>query len=315
MGVIQRIKKPTTRKGKKVLLSKEPKAIEGPKQCIFLQGRNPSERARKVLKDLYDLKKPDAAFLSRKNDFVPFEDATLIEKLCYKKEAALFGVSSHSKKRPHNIILGRTFNYGILDMIELGADNFKAMSEFHNMKVLAGIKPCLLFNGPAWDLNQDLKRLKSLFTDFFHREKVETIRLQGLEHALSFTATDDGNIYVRSYRILLKKSGQRTPRVELEEIGPSIDFKLRRTRLASEDLFKEACRVPREVKPLTKKNISKDAFGTKHGRIHMGKQDIQRLQTRKMKGLKKSVEEKKEMLLKRKKARKEAKIAQAIDGQ
>lgn len=73
-------RKPTTRKGKKVLLSREPKAIEGPKQCIFLQARNPSERARKVLKDIYNLKKPDAAYLSRKNDFVPFEDATLIEK-------------------------------------------------------------------------------------------------------------------------------------------------------------------------------------------------------------------------------------------
>lgn len=57
-------------------------------------------------------------------------------------------------------------------MIELGADNYKAMSEFHNMKVLAGIKPCIIFNGPAWDLNQDLKRLKSLFTDFFYRDKV-----------------------------------------------------------------------------------------------------------------------------------------------
>ncbi|CAK1555146.1 unnamed protein product [Leptosia nina] len=314
MAVMQRIKKPTTRKGKKVLLSKEPKPVEGPKQCIFLQGRNPSDRARKVLRDIYDLKKPDAAFLNRKNDFVPFEDATLIEKICYKKEAALFGVSSHSKKRPHNVILGRTFNYGVLDMIELGAENFKAMSEFHNMKVLAGLKPCLLFNGPAWDLNQDLKRLKSLFTDFFYREKVETIRLQGLEHVLSFTATDDGNIFVRSYRILLKKSGQRTPRVELEEIGPSIDFKLRRTRLASDDLIREACRVPRELKPITKKNISKDAFGSKMGRIHMGKQDINRLQTRKMKGLKKSAEEKKEMLLKKKIAKKEAK-AQAINSQ
>ncbi|CAF4851637.1 unnamed protein product [Pieris macdunnoughi] len=307
MGVMQRIKKPTTRRGKKVLLSKEPKFIEGPKQCIFIQGRKPSERARKVLKDIYDLKKPDAAYLNRKNDFVPFEDATLIEKLCYKKEAALFGVSSHSKKRPHNIILGRTFNYGILDMIELGADNFKSMSEFHNMKVLSGLKPCLLFNGPSWELNHDLKRLKSLFIDFFHREKVETIRLQGLEHAFSFTATEDGNIYVRSYRILLKKSGQRTPRIELEEIGPSIDFKLRRTRLASDDLLKEACRVPRELKPITKKNISRDAFGSKMGRIHMGKQDIQRLQTRKMKGLKRTAEEKKEMLLKKKKAKKEAK--------
>uniref|UniRef100_A0A2H1VGJ6 Ribosome production factor 2 homolog n=1 Tax=Spodoptera frugiperda TaxID=7108 RepID=A0A2H1VGJ6_SPOFR len=315
MGIIQRVKKPTTRKGKKVLQSKEPKPIEGPKQALFLQGRKPSERTRKLLKDIYDLKKPDAAYLSRKNDFVPFEDATLIEKLCYKKEAALFGVGSHSKKRPHNIVLGRTFDYGILDMIELGADNYKAMSEFHNMKVLAGIKPCLVFNGPAWDLNQDLKRLKSLFTDFFCREKVESIRLQGLEHVISFTATDDGSIYFRSYRIQLKKSGQRTPRVELEEIGPSIDFKLRRTRLGADDLFKEACKVPRELKPITKKNISRDAFGSKLGRVHMGKQEIQKLQTRKMKGLKKTPEEKKQMLMKRKQERKAARQAQNVSAE
>lgn len=62
-------------------------------------------------------------------------------------------------------------------MIELGADNFKAKSEFHNMKVLAGLKPCLLFHGPAWDLNTDLKRLKSLFIDFFHREKVSILKV------------------------------------------------------------------------------------------------------------------------------------------
>ncbi|XP_013191642.1 ribosome production factor 2 homolog [Amyelois transitella] len=310
MPVMQRIKKPTTRRGKKVLQAKEPKPVEGPKQCLFMQGRNPSERTRSLLKDIYDFKKPDAAYLTRKNDFVPFEDASLIEKLCDKKEAALFGVGSHSKKRPHNIILGRTFNYHILDMIELGAENFKPMSEFHNMKVLAGLKPCLLFNGPAWDLNQDLKRLKSVFTDFFHREKVETIRLQGLEHVLSFTATEDGMIYVRSYRISLKKSGQRTPRVELEEIGPSIDFKLRRTKLAADDLYKEACRIPKEAKPGVKKNISRDAFGSKLGRIHMGKQDIHKLQTRKMKGLKKTPEERKQMLLKKKIAKRAAKSPQ-----
>ncbi|XP_063622031.1 ribosome production factor 2 homolog [Cydia splendana] len=313
MAVMQRIKKPTTRKGKKVLQSKEPKPTEGPKQCIFLQGRNPSERTKQLLKDIYDLKKPDGAYLRRKNDFVPFEDATLIEKMCYKKEASLFGVGTHNKKRPHNIILGRTFDYGILDMIELGAENFKAMSEFQNMKVLAGIKPCLLFNGPAWELNNELKRLKSLLTDFFHREKVESIRLQGLEHTISFTATDEGNIYMRSYRILLKKSGQRTPRIELEEIGPSIDFKLRRTKLAADDLYKEACRVPREAKTLTKKNISRDAFGSKLGRIHMGKQDINRLQTRKMKGLKKTPEERKQMLMKKKQAKKMANQAQPME--
>lgn len=73
-------RKPTTRKGKKVLISKEPKPIEGTKQAIFLRGRNPSELTRALLKDVYNLKKPDAAYLSRKNDIVPFEDATLLEK-------------------------------------------------------------------------------------------------------------------------------------------------------------------------------------------------------------------------------------------
>lgn len=63
-----------------MLQAKEPKPVEGPKQCLFMQGRNPSERTRKLLKDIYDLKKPDAAYFSRKNDFVPFEDASLIEK-------------------------------------------------------------------------------------------------------------------------------------------------------------------------------------------------------------------------------------------
>ena len=45
-----------------------------------------------------------------------------------------------------------------------------------------------------------------------------------------------------SYRIVLKKFGTRIPRVELEEIGPRIDWVLRRSQLASDDLFKTACK-------------------------------------------------------------------------
>lgn len=80
--------------------------------------------------------------------------------------------------------------------------------------------------------------------------------------------------------------------------------------MASDDLYKEACRVPQELKIGTKKNISRDAFGSKMGRIHMGRQDINRLQTRKMKGLKKTPEEKKQMLMKKKKEKQAAKQAQ-----
>lgn len=51
-----------------------------------------------------------------------------------------------------------------------------------------------------------------------------------------------------AYRILLKKSGSQLPRVELEEMGPSLDLIVRRTQLASEDLMKQACKKPKAVK-------------------------------------------------------------------
>ncbi|CAG2058503.1 unnamed protein product, partial [Timema podura] len=42
------------------------------------------------------------------------------------------------------------------------------------------------------------------------------------------------------------------------------------------------------------KNISRDKLGSKHGQIHIPKQNIGTIQTRKMKGLRKSATEKKE---------------------
>ena len=57
----------------------------------------------------------------------------------------------------------------------------------------------------------------------------------------------EDKVLFRSYRIILKKSGTRIPRVELEEIGPSIDWVLRRSQLASDDLFKTACKQVCEI--------------------------------------------------------------------
>lgn len=81
-------------------------------------------------------------------------------------------VGSHSKKRPNNIILGRTFDFTILDMIELGVEDFKKIEDFKVEKISALIKPCLVFNGPAWDQSQDLTRLRSLLIDMFQWEQV-----------------------------------------------------------------------------------------------------------------------------------------------
>jgi len=308
MVFMQRIRKASTRKGKKALLNLEPKFIEDAKQCFLVQGRRSSEMTMGILKDLYTLKKPNACMFKRKNDITPFEDASLLEKFARQKNASLFSVASHSKKRPHNLILGRTFDHTLLDMIELGVDGFKKLIDFKVEKIATFIKPCLVFNGPAWEQSQDLIRLKSIFIDFFQWEKASVIRLQGLEHVLSFTATQDSKIFVRSYKATLKKSGQKTPRVELVEIGPSMDLTLRRTKLASEDLMSQAIRKPKELRTVTKKNISKDSFGSQHARIHLGKQDVSKLQTRKMKGLKRTPEEKK---LKRKEKKQAARADKA----
>ncbi|KAL1505527.1 hypothetical protein ABEB36_005072 [Hypothenemus hampei] len=298
MSVLQRVVKPTTHKGKKVLLRKEPQIIEGTKRAIFFKGRKSSEKVRRVLRDIFDLKKPDAQMLSRNNDVTIFENATPVEAFCRKHDCGLFMMGSHSKKRPDNIVVGRMFNHSLLDMVELNIDNYEGLREFAVSKITIGIKPCLLFNGPHWEQSDEYRQLKSILIDFFHREQVDAVRLQGIEHTISFNALPDGKICLRSYKVLLKKSGVREPRVELEEIGPRINFTLRRTKLPSPDLMKEACKKPGELKVHKKKNISTDSLGTTHGRIHMGKQDIQKIQTRKMKGLKKTSEER--IALKRK---------------
>lgn len=288
MAVIQRVVKPTTRRGKRALLAREPQIIEGPKRTLLFHGRKASEKVRNLLRDIYDLKKPDAHKLTRKNDITIFEDSTPVEAFCKKHDCSLFVMVSHSKKRPDNLIVGRTFDYSLLDMVELGVESYQGLKDFAASKITMGIIPCLVFAGPAWEQTDEMKTLRSIFVDLFHREKADAIRLQGLEHVLSFTATDDGKILIRSYKSLLKKSGCRTPRIELEEIGPHVDLTVRRSKLPSEDLMKQACRKPKQLKIRKTKNISRDGLGTTHGRIHVGQQDLNKLQTRKMKGLRKT---------------------------
>jgi len=53
---------------------------------------------------------------------------------------------------------------------------------------------------------------------------------------------------VKIARIQLKKSGTRVPRVELEEVGPSADLVLRRTKIASDDLYRRAKKQPDAAK-------------------------------------------------------------------
>ncbi|KAM9356148.1 ribosome production factor 2 homolog [Pholidichthys leucotaenia] len=280
------VTKPKTKRSKRFLESRAPKLTEDVKNAMIMKGGNTSQTVTQALKDIYSLKKPNAVLYKKKNITRPFEDSTSLEFFSKKTDCSLFLFGSHNKKRPNNLIFGRMFDFHVLDMVELGIEKFVSLSDIKASKCPEGTKPMLVFAGEAFDTDNDLKRLKSLLIDFFRGPVVPAVRLAGLEHVLHFTAIE-GKIYMRSYRCLLKKSGCRTPRIELEEIGPSLDFALRRTHLASDDLYKLANKQPKALKPKKKKNISHDAFGTKFGRVHMQKQDLSKLHTRKMKGLRK----------------------------
>lgn len=217
-----------------------------------------------------------------------------------KNDCALFAFGSTSKKRPNNLILGRIFENEILDMIELGIKQYTALPEFKTEKIGTNVKPCLIFNGPRWNQTEELRRLRNLLIDTFHKDKVDNIRLQGIEHVVSFTCTEDLTILMRSYKIILKKSGQKTPRIELVEIGPSADFSIRRTKIASEDLYKQARKQPKQLQQKNKKNVTYDELGNTHGRVHLGKQNVRKIQTRRVKGLKKTPEEKRNSRQKKK---------------
>ncbi|KAI7800063.1 ribosome production factor 2 homolog [Triplophysa rosa] len=280
------IVRPKTKRSKRFLESRAPKLIENVKNGMIIKGGNTSETVTQALKDVYALKKPGAVLYKKKNIVRPFEDSTALEFFSKKSDCSLFLFGSHNKKRPHNLIFGRMFDFHVLDMFELGIEKFVSLKDVKKDKCPEGTKPMLVFAGELFDTDNEHKRLRNVLTDFFCGPRVNAVRLAGLEHVLHFTALDD-KIYMRSYKVLLKKSGCRTPRIELEEIGPSFDFVMRRSHMASDDLFRSAHRRPKGVKPKKKKNISHDAFGTRLGRIHMQKQNLDKLQTRKMKGLKK----------------------------
>ena len=94
--------------------------VEQVKRCMFIRGHRTSAICRSVLRDMHALKKPQAIMLAKRNRLLPFEDDSRLEFLAHKNDASLFVVANHTKKRPHNLVLGRMYDGHVLDMMELG---------------------------------------------------------------------------------------------------------------------------------------------------------------------------------------------------
>ncbi|TPX07634.1 uncharacterized protein E0L32_010733 [Thyridium curvatum] len=286
--------KPRNARSKRALEKRDPKAVENPKNALFLRGTSCSQVCQDAMSDLHSMRMPLAKKFTKNNPIHPFEDASSLEFFSNKNDCSLLVFGNSSKKRPHCLTLCRTFDYKILDMLELylDPDTYRRMSQFKTEKFAVGLRPLLVFAGPAFEspVRNEWTTAKSLLVDFFRGDSsADKIDVEGLRYVVAATADEEASaLRLRAYLVRTRRSGQRLPRVELEEMGPRMDFRLGRLREPDEAALKEAMRRARTSEERPKKNTSTDIVGDKMGRIHMGKQDLGKLQTRKMKGLKRS---------------------------
>lgn len=288
-------------RSKRALDKKQPKVVENVKKALFVPGSNANQLLHDLMVDLAALKKPDVKRFSRKNEVRPFEDASSIEFFSEKNDASLIVVATNNKKRPNNLTFVRLFNFQVYDMIELRAANVKVIDQFKSLTVQVGLKPMFTFNGGVFDTHPVYQHIKSLFLDFYRGQEVDLLDPASLQHVISISAEDvkedDGGnevlptVYFRVYLLKTYKSNTpKVPRVELQEIGPRVDFTVGRRQGPTDEMEKMAMKQ-RKIEAKTKKNIETDLMGDKIGRIHMQKQDLGKLQVRKMKGLKRKFDE------------------------
>lgn len=243
-------RKPRNARSKRALEKKAPQTHENPKTTLFLRGSTCSEIVQLALTDLHSLKRPLAVKFTKKNPIHPFEDASSLEFFSQKNDASLLVFGSHSKKRPHCLTMVRCFDGRVLDMLELclQPDRFRTLAQFKNQKCAVGLKPLLLFSGTPFESPTPTAYTlaRSVFLDLFRGQEAQSVDVEGLQYLISVSAGEEVEgqesplIHLRVYLIRTKKSGQRLPRVEVEEMGPRMDFRIGRIREAEEWVMKEA---------------------------------------------------------------------------
>ena len=309
MSLLREVK-PRNARTARIVKAREPQAVEDRKRVLLLHGTKCPLPVQTTLKTFSTLTKPESVQLNKKNENIhPFEDPSSLEFLALKNDCGVVVYGSHTKKRPNTITLLRMFDGRVLDIVELllitAQDDLNAQSK---MQVGIGMKPMILFAGSQWedtstsDQATIFRTLRSVFLDLFQGEEIPSVDVAGLQFVLMIAAGESANstniddpahkpvIHLRWYKVkTMRSTSPKIPRVELEPCGPTFDFRVGRFREADASVMKEAMKHGRRPnEPKSKKNIEMDLVGDKIGRVHLGKQDLSQLQTRKMKGLKRS---------------------------
>jgi ribosome production factor 2 len=286
------------------LKSTESKIVEGAKSTLLLKGIRCSQSMATLLKDLRAMQAPHCKLLTKKNAIVAFDTngQHSLEFLTTKNDCALFCMASHNKKRPNNLVLGRTFDRQVLDLMELGIIRYKSLQDYGGSvpKKRIGSKPLLLFQGDLWQHDASFAKLQNLLIDFHRGDPVDKLVVSGVDHVLVFSIADSPSakpiVHQRTYFVKLKKNpnGTRIPLPYLQPCGPDMDFQVRRTQFADSDLYKASLKQPQAASKKKVKNQTTNLFGETVGRLHLERQHIDKMQGRKAKALRRAEKMEKE---------------------
>lgn len=133
-------------------------------------------------------------------------------------------------------------------------DTARTLAQFKGAKCKVGVKPLISFSGSQFEdpvsegSEGEFALAKSIFLDFFRGGEAKEVDVEGLQWMINFAAAEeeleDGlrrkMVYMRCWKLVTKRSGQKLPRVEVEEMGPRIDFKIGRVRNAEQVVLREA---------------------------------------------------------------------------
>ena len=145
-------------------------------------------------------------------------------------------------------------------MLECGVvqETARVLSQFKGAKPRVGVKPLLSFSGTQFEDPSEGGKFalaKSMFLDFFRGGETKEIDVEGLQWMINLSAGEEEDglggkremVYMRCWRLVTKRSGQKLPRVEVEEMGPRVDFRLGRVRDADGSVMKEAMKKAKGI--------------------------------------------------------------------
>ncbi|KAK8558151.1 hypothetical protein V6N13_073824 [Hibiscus sabdariffa] len=128
--------------------------------------------------------------------------------------------------------------------------------------------------GEGFEDVDELKHFKEVLLDLLRGEVVENINLAGVDRAYVCIAISSNKVYLTHCALRLKNSGTVIPRMELVEVGPSMDLAVRRHRLPNKGLRKEAMRTAKDQPKKKEKNVSSDAREGTIGKIYIPDQKV-----------------------------------------